>query len=133
MSFYLCDVPTDDGVRPLRRNVALATGAVYNSGIVVAPKAARKIGNCADAPSKTVMRVEALRAVCGEDNLALAAAAIRFRMRYPAVICMLIGANMPAQLRQNVDWFNTGLPEAFWADVDDAPEKSKTKDRRTTC
>lgn len=126
-------MPTDDGVRPLRRNVALAIGAVYNSGILVAPKTARKIGNCADAPSKTVMRVAALRAVCDEDNLALAAAAIRFPLRHPAVICMVIGANMPAQLRHNVDWFNTGLPEAFWADVDDAPEKSKTKDRRTTC
>ena len=107
-----------------RRNVALAIGGVYNSGILAAPKNARKIFNYADAPAEIVKKVEALRAVCDNYDVPLAAAAIRFPMRHPAVTCVVIGANTPAQLRQNVDWFNTELPEAIWADIDEALNKS---------
>ena len=107
-----------------RRNVALAIGGVYNSGILAAPKNARKIFNYADAPPEVVIRVEALRAVCEEYDVPLAAAAIRFPMRHPAVTCVVIGANTPAQLRQNVDWFNTELPEAIWVDIDEALQRS---------
>ena len=106
-----------------RRKVALAIGGVYNSGILAAPKDARKIFNYADAPPEIVSRVEALRAVCDDYDVPLAAAAIRFPMRHPAVTCVVIGANTPVQLRQNVDWFNTGLPESIWADIERALEK----------
>ena len=50
----------------------------------------------------------------------LAAAAIRFPMRHPAVTCVVVGAKTGAQLRQNVEWFDTPLPEAIWADLDAA-------------
>jgi D-threo-aldose 1-dehydrogenase len=107
-----------------RRNVALALGGVYNSGILAAPKDGRRKFNYADADPKIVMRVEALRAVCDDYDVPLAAAAIRFPMRHPAITCVVIGAKTPAQLRQNVDWFNTDLPEAIWADLDDALKKT---------
>ncbi|MGD0733457.1 MAG: aldo/keto reductase [Terracidiphilus sp.] len=116
-----------------RRNVALAIGGVYNSGILAAPKRGRKIFNYADAGPEIVTRVEALRAVCDDYNVPLAAAAISFPMRHPAVTCVVIGANTPPQLRQNVDWFNAGLPEAIWADIDHALNKAQTELRRTTC
>lgn len=107
-----------------RRNVALAIAGVYNSGILAAPKDGRKIFNYADASQEIVMRVEALRAVCDDYNVPLAAAAIRFPMRHPAVTCVVIGANTAAQLRQNATWFDTELPESIWADIDEALEKS---------
>ncbi|MGA0540575.1 aldo/keto reductase [Neotabrizicola sp. VNH66] len=103
-----------------RRNVALALGGVYNSGILAAPKGGRKKFNYADADPAVVARVEALRAVCDDHNVPLAAAAIRFPMRHPAVTCVVIGAKTAAQLRQNVEWFDTDLPEALWADLDAA-------------
>ncbi len=103
-----------------RRNVALALGGVYNSGILAAPKGGRKKFNYADADPAVVARVEALRAVCDDHDVPLAAAAIRFPMRHPAVTCVVIGAKTAAQLRQNVEWFDTDLPEALWADLDAA-------------
>ena len=57
--------------------------------------------------------------------MALAAAAIRFPMRHPAVTCVVIGAKTGAQVRQNVEWFDTDLPEAIWADLDAVLEKSE--------
>lgn len=116
-----------------RRNVALAIGGVYNSGILAAPKNGRKIFNYADAAPEIVMRVEALREVCDVYDIPLAAAAINFPMRHPAVTCVVIGANTPAQVCQNANWFNTDLPEAIWADIDNALEKARTEVRRTTC
>ena len=62
----------------------------------------------------------ALRAVCADYGVPLAAAAIRFPMRHPAVTCVVVGAKTGAQLRQNVEWFDTPLPEAIWADLDAA-------------
>lgn len=117
-----------------RRNVALAIGGVYNSGILAAPKEGRKIFNYADAAPEIVMRVEALRAVCDGYGVPLAAAAIRFPMRHPAVTCVVIGANTAAQLRQNAEWFDTDLPEAIWADLDEALERNtRAQVRRGAC
>lgn len=107
-----------------RRNVALALGGVYNSGILAAPKGGRKKFNYADADPVVIARVEALRGVCDDYDVPLAAAAIRFPMRHPATTCVVIGAKTATQLRQNVDWFDTDLPEAIWADLDYALEKA---------
>jgi D-threo-aldose 1-dehydrogenase len=65
-----------------------------------------------------------MRAVCDDYDVSLAAEAISFPMRHPAVTRVAIGANTPAQLRQNTEWSNTGLPEAIWADIDSALKKS---------
>ncbi len=116
-----------------RRNVALAIGGVYNSGILAAPKDGRKIFNYADAQPEIVMKVEALRAVCDDYDVPLAAAAIRFPIRHPAVTCVVIGANTPVQLRQNVDWFNADLPDGIWADIDEALKTTNAEYRRRTC
>lgn len=97
-----------------KRNVALALGGVFNSGILAAPKDGRRKFNYADAAPDIVARVEALRAVCEEFGVPLAAAAIRFPMRHPAVTCVVVGAKTAAQLKQNVAWFDSPVPEALW-------------------
>ncbi|WP_138472397.1 aldo/keto reductase [Poseidonocella sp. HB161398] len=120
--YSLLDRDAEETFLPIaqKRGVALALGGVYNSGILAAPKGGRKKFNYADAPAEVVARVEALRGVCDDHGVPLAAAAIRFPMRHPAVTCVVIGAKTPAQLRQNVDWFGEDLPDALWRDLDDA-------------
>jgi D-threo-aldose 1-dehydrogenase len=106
------------------RGVSLVLAGVYNSGILAAPRDGRKKFNYADADPAIVARVAALRAVCDGYGVPLAAAAIRFPMRHPAATCVVIGAKTSAQLTQNVEWFNTDLPEAIWADLDAALERA---------
>lgn len=103
-----------------RREVGIALGGVYNSGILAAPRDARKTFDYADAAPAVVERVEALRSVCDDHGVPLAAAAIQFPMRHPAVTCVVIGAKSADEVRQNVAWFETPLPEAIWADLDEA-------------
>lgn len=124
--YSLLDRDAADTFLPLaeKRNVALALAGVYNSGILAAPRGGRRKFNYADADEKIIARVEALRSVCDDYNVPLAAAAIRFPMRHPAVTCVVIGAKTAAQLKQNVEWFDTDLPEAIWADLDAALQKA---------
>lgn len=103
-----------------KRGVALALGGVYNSGILAAPKGGRRKFNYADAPAEIIARVAALRDVCDGYGVPLAAAAIRFPIRHPAVTSVVIGAKTPEQLQQNVDWFGTELPDGLWSDLDAA-------------
>lgn len=124
--YSLLDRDAGETFLPLaqKRGVSLVLAGVYNSGILAAPKDGRKKFNYADADPRIVARVEALRAVCDEYGVPLAAAAIRFPMRHPATTCVVVGAKTAAQLKQNVDWFNTDLPESIWADLDMALEKA---------
>ncbi|WP_283178858.1 aldo/keto reductase [Gemmobacter sp. 24YEA27] len=124
--YSLLDRDAGETFLPLaqKRGVSLVLAGVYNSGILAAPKGGRKKFNYADADPAIVARVEALRSVCDEYDVPLAAAAIRFPMRHPATTCVVIGAKTAAQLAQNVEWFNTDLPEAIWADLDRALENA---------
>lgn len=118
--YSLLDRDAEEIFLPLaiKRNVALALGGVYNSGILAAPKDGRRKFNYADASAEILEKVEALRNVCDDYNIPLAAAAIRFPMRHPAVTCVVIGAKTPQQVEQNVRWFNETLPDRLWSDLD---------------
>lgn len=107
------------------RGVSLVLAGVYNSGILAAPKGGRTKFNYADADPAIIAQVEALRGVCDDYGVPLAAAAIRFPMRHPAATCVVIGAKTAAQLKQNVEWFDTDLPDAIWADLDTALAQAK--------
>lgn len=93
--------------------MALAIVGVYNSDVLAAPKNRRNIFSYADAAPVIVMWVEALRARCDDYDVPLVAAAIDCPVPHLAVTCVVIGANTPAQLRQNVDWLDSDLPEVI--------------------
>ncbi len=118
--YSLLDRDAGDVFLPLvqRRGVALVLAGVYNSGILAAPPCGRRKFNYAAAPPATIAKVEALRGVCDDYGLPLAAAAIRFPLRHPATTCVVIGAKTRAQLEKNIEWFDTELPENLWADLD---------------
>ncbi|MDX3974843.1 aldo/keto reductase [Shinella sp.] len=124
--YSLLDRDAGETFLPLaqKRGMSLVLAGVYNSGILAAGRDGRKKFNYADADPKVVARVEALRAVCDDYGVPLAAAAIRFPMRHPAATCVVIGAKTAAQLRQNVEWFDTDLPDSIWADLDTALAKA---------
>lgn len=120
--YSLLDRDAADTFLPLAqaRGMALVCAGVFNSGILAKPRDGRKKFNYADADPGVIAQVEALRSVCDAHDVPLAAAAIQFPLRHPAVTCVVIGAKTAAQLRQNVDWMDTPLPDTIWADLDTA-------------
>lgn len=100
-----------------QRQVALVVGGVFNSGILAAAPGAAQKFDYTDAPAAVVAQVEALRGVCTDHGLPLAAAAIQFPLRHPAIAGVVTSAQSREQLLQNIAWFDMTVPESLWADL----------------
>jgi D-threo-aldose 1-dehydrogenase len=69
------------------------------------------------APPEVVEKVKALTRVAEAHNIPLPAAALRFALAHPVVCTVLTGPKSPAELKQNLDWWNTPIPDGFWSDL----------------
>jgi D-threo-aldose 1-dehydrogenase len=68
-------------------------------------------------PPEIVEKVKALTRVAEAHNIPLPAAALRFALAHPVVCTVLTGPKSPAELSQNVAWWNTAIPDGFWSDL----------------
>ncbi|MBD3765084.1 MAG: aldo/keto reductase [Rhodobacterales bacterium] len=98
--------------------VGMVLGGVFNSGILAAPRGAPATFDYAAAPADIVALVDRVRGVCDDHGLPLAAAAVQFPLRHPAVSCLALGPRSRDQLAQCLDWFAHPIPPALWDDVD---------------
>ena len=58
-----------------------------------------------------------MREACAAFGVPLEAAALQFPFGHPAVVSVLSGMRSPAQVRQNVAWFEHPVPAALWDDL----------------
>ena len=93
-----------------RRCHAIVVGGPFNSGLL----AGQAKFDYADAPPELLRRAAALRATCAEFDVPLEAAALQFPLGHPAVASVLSGMRSPAQVRQNVAWFEQPVPAGLW-------------------
>lgn len=96
--------------RCVERGIGIVIGGPFNSGIL----AGTGKFNYEDAPADIIARVEAIAAACARAGAPIQAAALQFPMAHPAVVACIPGAQSPAQLRQNAEWFAQSLPAALW-------------------
>jgi len=106
------------GLQPLlqecrRHGNALVIGGPFNSGVL----AGEAHYNYAEAPAGVLERVRALEAVCREHQVPLPAAALQFPLAHPAVLSVVAGVRHPAQLQQNIDWFEQPIPPELWVSL----------------
>jgi aryl-alcohol dehydrogenase-like predicted oxidoreductase len=100
----------------LRRGVAVLAGGVFNSGILAdAGDGARY--DYAPAPPAVLARARRLRDACARYGVPLAAAALQFTLRHPAVTAAVVGARTPAEIRSDVSHLSQTIPEALWEEV----------------
>lgn len=102
-----------------QREVDIVVGGVFNSGILARGPANRPKFNYVDAPAAIVERATRLEAVCRRFDVPLAAAALQFPQRHPAVTAVVVGASSPDELRQNIAWYEQEIPEGLWAALAD--------------
>lgn len=100
----------------MERGNAIVIGGPFNSGVL----AGNGKFNYTDAPAAILQRVARLDAVCRAFNVPLQAAALQFPLAHPAVASCIPGGQDLAQLRQNLDWFATPLPDALWTALREA-------------
>jgi len=107
-----------------RRGVSVLAAGVFNSGILSGGTAY----NYVPAPETVWSRVEALKAVCVSHDVPLSAIALQFPLAHPAIVSAVVGMASPAEVKQNIDWFDRSIPAGLWSDLkaenllpDDAP------------
>jgi D-threo-aldose 1-dehydrogenase len=99
-----------------RRGVAVLVGGVFNGGIL----ADLRPGATYDyrpAPDEVLERAHRLRAACARYEVPLAAAAMQFVLRHPAVCAAVVGARTPDEITEDVGYLATAVPEQLWAEL----------------
>lgn len=97
------------------RGTVLVIGGVFNSGILATGPVPGAHFNYKPASADVLARVTALEDVAKRFGVPLAAAALQFPLRHPAVASVLIGTAKPSSLRRNFELFSISIPEPMWA------------------
>jgi D-threo-aldose 1-dehydrogenase len=105
-----------------RRGITVFAAGVFNSGILAGGLdgvGGRPLYEYAEAPAPIVAKVRAIAAVCERHGSSLPAAALAFAGAHPAVTRVVVGAQTPAQVRENVDAFGASPPPSLWTELRD--------------
>ncbi len=89
-------------------------GGAFNSGILVGGDTY----NYRPIPDVVAHRHQQLQNYCAEQGVAIGAAALQFPLRHDVVKSVIPGPKNLAELQENIAWYNTDIPEAFWTGLD---------------
>jgi D-threo-aldose 1-dehydrogenase len=101
-----------------RRGISVIAAAPFNSGILATGATPDARYNYFPAPPDIVNRVRALERLCAEYDVALAAAAMHFPLREPAIAGVVVGCRSEAEAREAAALFSQPIPLEFWTAVD---------------
>lgn len=97
--------------------VGVVLGGVFNSGVLATPGPGATY-DYATVPDDIAARVGRLAAACDRHGVALPAAALRWALRQPGVSAVVVGARSAAEVRTDVAWATTPVPDDLWAELD---------------
>ena len=100
----------------LSRGVAVLAAGVFNSGILADPRDGARYDYAPAAPD-VLARARHVRDVCARYGVPVAAAALRYALRHPAVTAAVIGVRSPEEIRADAGYASAAIPEALWADL----------------
>ncbi len=102
----------------VEKNVKIATGGPYNSGILAAQDLDGPLAfNYEQAAPQWIDKARALKRVCDAHGVDMRAAALQFPLAHPAVASVIPGAATPEQVVQNVELIRVGTPDAMWSEM----------------
>jgi D-threo-aldose 1-dehydrogenase len=97
----------------LARGVAVLAAGVFNSGIL----AGGTRYDYALAPPPVLARARRIAEVCARYDVPVAAAALRYVLRHPAVTAAVVGARTPDEIRADAGYLGFPVPDALWAEL----------------
>ncbi|WP_405995394.1 aldo/keto reductase [Streptomyces sp. NBC_00986] len=117
--YSLLDRGAADVLLPLcaEREVGVLVGGVFNSGILADPSPGATY-DYAPASDEVLLRARSLAERCAAHGVPLAAAALRFPLRHPAVTGVVLGARSPLEVTENIAHATTEIPAELWAELD---------------
>jgi D-threo-aldose 1-dehydrogenase len=120
--YTLLEQPALDELLPLCSTLetSLIVGGPFNSGILAEADPATAHYDYAAAPPPVLERVRRLRSICDAHAVPLAAAALQYPLRHPAVVSVIPGARSAGEVEALATWLELDLPEALFGDMQDA-------------
>jgi D-threo-aldose 1-dehydrogenase len=100
----------------LSRGVAVLAAGVFNSGILADPADGARYDYAPAAPG-VLARARRIAEVCGRYDVPVAAAALRYVLRHPAVTAVVVGARSADEIRADASYLGLPIPDALWADL----------------
>jgi len=100
----------------LARGVAVLAAGVFNSGILADPAEGARYDYAPAAPG-VLTRARRITEVCARYDVPVAAAALRYVLRHPAVTAAVVGARTPQEIRADAAYLSQAVPEALWAEL----------------
>jgi D-threo-aldose 1-dehydrogenase len=97
----------------LRRGVRVLAASVFNSGIL----AGGDRYSYAPAALEVLARVRHISEICSRYEIPVAAAALRYVLRHPAVSAAVVGARTPGEIRTDAGYLELDIPEALFVDL----------------
>ena len=102
----------------LDRGVGIVAAAIYNSGLLSAPRpAADARYDYQQAPPALLARANAIADVCDRWGVTLPEAAVAYPLRHPAVVSVVLGTRTAEQAVSNVSRYETAIPDEVWAEL----------------
>jgi D-threo-aldose 1-dehydrogenase len=92
------------------RGVRVLAGGVFNSGILADPRDGARY-DYAPAPPSLLARARRIRDICAGYDIPVAAAALQFTLRHPAVTAAVVGARSPAEITADASYLTLDLPD----------------------
>jgi D-threo-aldose 1-dehydrogenase len=113
--YTLLDRSAADALLPLcvERGIAVIAGGVFNSGVL----AGGTTYDYGAAPPEVIARATKLDDVCARHGVPLAAAAVQFPLRHPAIDTVLVGCRSPAEVEEDVRLSQLELPPELWDEL----------------
>ena len=113
--YTLLDRSAADELLPLcaERRVPVLAAGVFNSGVL----AGGSTFDYATAPRDVLARRDELAALCERYAVPLAAAAIQFPLRHPAVTSVVVGARSADEITDDARLLGMPLPDALWDEL----------------
>jgi D-threo-aldose 1-dehydrogenase len=101
------------------RGVTVLAAAAFNSGILtsnVVPDDAKY--NYSQARPELIDKARRLAAICDRNHVQLAAAALQFPLRHPAVASVVCGMRSAAEVERDAFLLASPIPDECWAEFD---------------
>ena len=115
--YTLLEQPAAEVMRECaRRGTRVVIASVFNSGLLASPAGAGRY-EYGDAPDSVRDKLQRILAVCRAHDVSLPAAAVQFPFRHPATAAVVVASSRPEQVRQNVAYARTPIPEEFWTEL----------------
>jgi D-threo-aldose 1-dehydrogenase len=113
--FTLLDQSAQEELYPLalRKKVSIIAAGVFNSGILANPVEGAHF-DYEPASQEILDKARKIAEYLQRYEISLAAAALQFPLRHPAVASVLTGAGSLSELQANIGSFNTELPDNLW-------------------